>query len=528
MNVKVIKREVVASNAPVELDREFAAARWVYNQLLDFELEHQQIMDQCAPDLARVGHLIARLNKRDRWSERATGGWTPKPRPTLRAHLESLRDTLRNARNASPEWKAAKQWSNVVVAPKTCRRKAGESDEQFASRSTKDGRGRTRREARAIEVYKERRCHWASFNAMKASVDQAVKSVIRCRAEGMPADLRRLSWRDRGRISAQASQGGFRIVDYGARRIRCAIAIQGGQSDPKQTTWVELETFGRGNLPELPSDYDIREVELIRDHDGAGWRYWLCVTVRGSWPERERGDGIVGIDTGHRWMGTEGEHGIRAAVWVGSDGETGEIRIPERCAELIEHANRIHGEIDAKYAAQPHRKEERNRHQYRNRLERSGVRTQEQADWLSWERTQERRVLAAKKKARNVRRELYQQEARKLATRYSSMAIDSVGKSEQKLQVDESVRRVTRRHRDLVAAYELKSTCERYGVADLAVPARNSTRECPHCEELHDVTHELLQVCPATGGVYDQDLAAAATMLRRGQEAARKQDAKVA
>lgn len=96
------------------------------------------------------------------------------------------------------------------------------------------------------------------------------------------------------------------------------------------------------------------------------------------------------------------------------------------------------------------------------------------------------------------------------------------------MPLDESTRHVTRQHRDLVAAHLFKTICERFGVKDLAVSARNSTDECSHCGQVHEIGSELMHVCPVTGVEYDRDYNAARVMLSRASAAAREAAGKVA
>src|SRR5688572_6604721 len=85
---------------PVRLDSEYRSARWTHHRLLDFEDEHQQVIDTaaeaCAPGILRVGRILAVLARRSKRRERSTeGSWSPDPRPQLAARLKALLADMR-------------------------------------------------------------------------------------------------------------------------------------------------------------------------------------------------------------------------------------------------------------------------------------------------------------------------------------------------------------------------------------------------------------------------------------------------
>src|SRR5690606_21904175 len=129
-----------------ELSDEFAAARWTYHRLLDFEDQHQRLLDevaeQCAPGIRRIARLIYILARRQRRAERSSpGSWKPRGRAELMATLRDRLNELRRQRDADPRWKEALLWADGVDpdAPDRGkpRRKAGETDEEFEKRCAK-------------------------------------------------------------------------------------------------------------------------------------------------------------------------------------------------------------------------------------------------------------------------------------------------------------------------------------------------------------------------------------------------------
>lgn len=517
MRIKVLNRPAKVEDSWA-LEQEFRAARWVYQRLLDFEFQHQAKMSEAFPKLARVGQLLARLHRRDRWRKRATkGSWTPPEKPQLRVSLTELRAKLKAERDADPRWEQIKKWPLDKAAEKQVRRKKDEPDEKFEARAA--SAYRTRREANEIQIYSERRCYWGSFNAARASRDLALKSVIKRRAQGLPADLRRPRWSDPGRIVAKA--GGFEILDRGTPDL----------PEQKPSPWWTLRirlfegwaTFRAklGNCHALPDDAVIKEACLCRVRDGNRWQYSVSVTVDATWPtQRQLGNGIVGIDTGHRVMGDE----LRAFVWYGSDGHSGEVRLPTQCAKNLETARKILSDMDLAFDKLGVK--DRNRHSYRKRLLRQGVRTAAESEWLAWEVERERRCSSLRRTARNLREETYTRAIQDLRTRYSRMGVDVVGKGVQQKQTEAMARHSTRQHRDLVAAYSIKQLCERFGIEDLAVTARNSTAECPQCGHIRKTKEDLWLRCDSCGLTADQDHGAAYVLMCRAVGTARKLDSK--
>lgn len=499
-SIIVLHRPVLVDETAV-LDSEFRAARWVYNRLLDFELEHQAMLDAISPRLARVGRILARLKRRDRRRERATKGqWLPPEKPELRARLESLREQLRKERNADPRWKEALRWPNEKVEPRSTRRKRGESDEDFEKRRAKNGR--SRRDVHALKVYAERRCYWGTYNAQKASVEQALKMVLKERKIGHSAQLRRPMWNDPGRIAAANTNGaiGFEVLERNGIWWTMRLRLHEG--------WCSFRAK-IGNHHELPDEHSIREVELCRHRDGNRWAYTVSIGVRADWGRRT-GPGTIGIDTGHR-VAEDGA--LRAFTWYGSDGMCGEVRLPRECLSNTEAMRRVQENIDESFnrLSVPFR----NRHSYRKWLMFLGVRTEEQQAWLSWEMQQERRLMRLRKRNRNLRNEAYVKAVRVLSMHYSAMGIDVVGRDVQRLQTEEMSKRKLRRHRDLVAAYELKTICERFGIRDLGVTARKSTAECPGCGNERETGPALEIWCPSCDLTCDQDYGAAYVMMCR-------------
>lgn len=227
----------------VRLSQEYAATRWTHHRLLDFEFEHQKVIDEAAeavaPGILRVGRIVYRLMRRAKRASRSTEGtWCPPTKPELLERLRVRLSELRAIRNADPRWKVALGWADEPIgsAKKPRRRKAkspdklkrkksetdevwaarlalltsDETDEHFAKKLETPPR-KTRREVFRDVLYGQRTIYWGTWNALLKRVDQARADVLKRRKEGLPADLRRPKYRNATTIAAEG--GGFRIVE---------------------------------------------------------------------------------------------------------------------------------------------------------------------------------------------------------------------------------------------------------------------------------------------------------------------------
>lgn len=548
--MKAMSRPAIVARECVDaLGAEMRAARWIYHRLLDFEDQHQTVLDeaaeQAAPRIVRVARIVARLLLRQKRRERSCEGtWSPSPHTEWLAALRGQLTLLRKRRNADPRWKEACSWADTPAedAPDRggVRRKASETDDEFAARCAKRRTKLTRREAYRKALYdahvagatERSRVYWGTWNALLASVDQARKSVLKRRKEGLPAEWRRPRWDDPVTIAADA--GGFRILDKGGVK---RVAKRGAEvGDP----WWTVETRVRdgwvrfrakfGNWHELPTGAELRTLKLTRRRGpGRGWEYSVSSSVAGMLEASHPGTGTVALDWGHREHGHPTEHmGIRVFTWRGDDGQTGEILLPRECRNLASEVDELKARVDATFNARKAtlRIPERNRHGYRSRLLRAGARTSEEQNWLAWETRYERRMARARARIDNLRRETYTQAIRRLRQRYRVFALeDETIVGHRKLDLEEQTRHRKRQNRELSARYEFKQLCERSGAEVLPVTARNSTRECVHCGQLHENGPELYRVCPVTGLAGDKDAMACITILARAQEALAKRAA---
>lgn len=546
MAIRAMTRPARITSSEMVLDAEYRAARYIYNRLLDFEDQHQIVLDSAAeivaPGIVRVARIIARLRRRAKRLDRSTEGtWSPNPRPELLAALLPRLASLRSTRNASDAWKGACKWADTPAADAPdrggIRRKASESDADFAARSEKRRNKLTRREAWRKALYdahvaegatERSRVYWGTWNALLKSVDQARAAVLKLRKSGAPAEWRRPRWDSTMSLAADA--GGFRIVEKGHPWWTVELRLSSG--------WARFRCKF-GNWHEIPDGAEFRTCKLTRRFEGRR-PVFSCSICVGSMPEERTfatdaepgqpgkrelldGRGMVALDWGHREHGHPGEQtGLRVFTLKGDDGKQGQILLPVECRELLDFLREEQSRIDSAFLLRRNSLHlpEKNRHSYRARLLRNCPLRQEESNWLQWEKRRESRMWRARRRIQHLRTETYTVAARMLRQCYGVFAIeDETIVSHRKTDLAEQTRHRKRQNRELSARYEFVQLCERFGAQLLPVSARNSTRECPRCGHLGENTADLLMVCSECGTVSDKDYRACETILRRAREA---------
>lgn len=520
-------KETRAANRPAYVDktttealnREIAAVRWAHHRLIDievgFEAKLQAAAEEIAPGITRIGRIITTLRRRARRRKRQSGGWSPNPRPELCERLSGRLRELRDKRNVDPQWKKACSWASEAEpdAPYVLRRrKAGETEESFQARCAA-GKQRSRRDQARVELYEQTRCHANSWCAAVRAVDAARSAVVKQRKAGVASDIHRPRYRDPATVTSDSA---WRVVARNGPWWTIEMPV--GRSTCDSSGVVRFRAkLGNAGIDTAT----LRRLSLTRHQDGCGWRYTVSVVVKSEAPQFA-GTGVVGVDWGHRERGHENQRdGMRAFTWHGADGQSGEILLPIECREQLDRIQHEQSRIDTAWDVRKKAMElpDRSRQGYRRRLMVSGVRTEEEARWLSWEMRLERRCQSARKRIMNLRRETYIQAVRGLRTRYGTVVVEDQAAQRMKdLDTDEMTRHRKRQNRDMVARYEFVLLCKRYGATVLEVNAKNTTAECPDCGTLADKTEDITIVCPGCGKTRDRDYGAARVILARGQK----------
>jgi len=100
-----LNRPAILESDEQRIDAEYRSANWVHHRLLDFEQEHQKVLDatanEIAPGIIRAGRIVAKLARRAKRAERTTEGrWAPNPRGDLCARLRLRLGELREKRKS--------------------------------------------------------------------------------------------------------------------------------------------------------------------------------------------------------------------------------------------------------------------------------------------------------------------------------------------------------------------------------------------------------------------------------------------
>lgn len=552
---RAMHRPVIIMTAHWKLDQEMRTARWIHHRLLDFEEEHQNVLDvaaeAAAPGINKVACIIARLSRYSKRRERTTKGqWSPNPHETWMPSLRAKLAELKKQRNADPRWSEALKWGDTPGpdAPDrgSIRRKASESDEAFEDRKAKRRVKLTRREQYRKSLYDAHVAtdalgpgliYWGTWNFLLKSVDRARKSVLSQRKIGMPAEWHRPKRDDKNSIAAD--HGGFRIINRGGgtRIARNGVTV----GNPWWTLeirissgWVRFRAkFGTWH--ELPDESELNTCILSR----VGQSFTVSISVSGMPTERTYsvgskpnkpgkreildGTGIVALDWGHREHGHPNEHlGLRVFTWLGDDDLHGEILLPLECRSLLDEIDNLKSRVDTIFNARKTSMQlpDRNRYGYRARLLRLGVVSEQDSAWLDWENRYEGRIAHARKRIVNLRTATYLAAVRDLRKNYKIFAFEDESTiGHRKAAIEDQILHRKRQNRELSARYEFKQICERYGGTILDRPARNMTRLCPWCGELHENTSDLMIACPKTGRITDKDLVACINILQSTKEA---------
>jgi len=373
-------------------------------------------------------------------------------------------------------------------------------------------------------------CSWGTFNAQREAHDRAMKAVFARRKQGLPSEVRFSSDRTRfiaAQIQCEADKKGTEkdpqswanmTRDDGrgqARLVKLRETSKGAIYELRIRTangWVCAKVHMRGW--ELPVDARIPTVRLVATPVGHGWRWHACITVVGSWPERELRPGAVGYDWGHR-EGTDGS--VRAYYYATSDGEHGEIRLPPTVRRALDRANEVRSErsrlLDDARGLVP----EMGRSRSPRKLLRAIRSTPTTAAVLLAYLGEETRLATQednlRRKAYNIRTEVYRRATRSL--NYEVRAIEALKKDTmKKMGVEGMTARRGRANRDLVAASEF----ERWSSPTISVPARNTSKTCHVCGEINQIGSATTWKCSGCGTSHDRDHNAAINIMRRALE----------
>lgn len=416
--------------------------------------------------------------------------------------------------------------------------------------------------------------YWGTYLLVEEAMDAARKTPLYDGAE--PNDPRFARWEGEGTVGVQL-QGGLptpeAFGDDTRIQIRQIPLPPGVSARHKPRAEVRLRVGSDGRAPiwatwiailhrPLPEGGTIKRAAVHLRKIGPRSRWFLDVVVDAPAGPRRCGEGAVAVDLGWRKIGEE----IRVAVWRAEDGETGEIRIPEKLVgslrkpddlrEIRDRAFNAARDVLATWIAQqqviPDWLREASAHlrQWRSpgRLASLVLRWRKERfegdaagyDVLERWRYHDHHLweweTSQRSKSLGHRREVYRVAAARLAERFGVVVLEKfdlrqIARRPVK-ESEEAENEVSRSNRHLVAVSELRSALRQAflsrGGEVAEVDAGDTTRICPVCGlvERFDAAAMVHHACGGCGTVRDQDEGAAQNILDRWRE--RRSDAETA
>lgn len=405
--------------------------------------------------------------------------------------------------------------------------------------------------------------YWGTYLMVEHSFDKAKRST---------GELKFKRWDGRGHLAVQLQKGlpvdkvfetdnrvriepvpeeAWTSESRSVRRklSRTRIWIRIG-SDGKEPVWAVLPMVMHRPLPKGGS---VKWVHLIRERVGTHYRYSVHFVVElPEEPKVELGPGTVAIDVGWRLM----DEGLRVAYWYDSDGNEGDLRLPDALLNALQKPDDIRAIRDRNFNEAkdalgqrlqslelPAWLKERSAHltQWRStpKLAALAIEWRDKRfpgdeevfagleEWRKRDKHLYEYEANLRDQATTRRREVYRVFAADLRRRYNTVILEKFDLREVAEQPNpEEGPKESSRARDLrvkAAISELRQTIANAGLKVVEVPAENSTRQCHVCGHIDafDTAKWLMHQCSKCGAVWDQDRNAAVNLLARGNQAAR-------
>ena len=342
------------------------------------------------------------------------------------------------------------------------------------------------------------------------------------------------------------------------RRARTTISIRIGSTAGREPVWLTLPmTMHRP----LPADAEIKMVQVTRRRIASHYDYSVSFTVRLSENLAVPVNGqVAAIDLGWRVIGDE----LRVAAWKGSDGRSGELRLPASLVGEFDRVERIRSIRDRDFNAA--------RQMLVDWLARNAA-ANAIPDWLrdatahlaQWRSPGRLAALAVQWRDRRFdgdetafaaledwrrhdkhhwefeanlrdqlvmrRREMYRVFAAAMARMYGAVVVEDMDLRQMTRRPEpgeeNTLHDAARRHR-VIAAPGILRECVKLAVLSAGgryheAPAGMTTRIHARCGEDNrttDFVMEVAVVCPVCGVRYDQDFNACDNLLdwwRRGE-----------
>jgi len=318
-------------------------------------------------------------------------------------------------------------------------------------------------------------------------------------------------------------------------------------SDDRAPVWAEWPMVMHREIPEFAV---IKKATVSLRKKGPIEEWAVEITVdEGDSVAARHGEGEVGIDIGWRVIDSE----IRVAAWEGSDGQTGELRVPPELLSSLHKAEELRSIRDKSF--NEIRDQLSSWMQYREMPEWFSEQTKTIAMWRSparlaklvrmwrdnrfadddsaYEIAEKWRYhdfhlweweCCQRTKSLRRRREFYRIFSAELASKYETVVLEKFDirpiARKRSVENDENENETARSNRQLMSVSEMRLCIVNAFRArkgkDVYVPAQNTTRECNVCHviEIFDAANELRHTCE-NGHEWDQDFNARINILDR-------------
>lgn len=376
-------------------------------------------------------------------------------------------------------------------------------------------------------LYAEAKCHWGSCNDESEAFKKSLSDVLKNRQKGIssyikrsnsPLSIRCQIQKSTGQswdiITKDDNKGQFKFINTGKNK-RYAAKLCIGKDTNNQKQWINVSAKFRGW--NVPDDAEVKYVKLVAKQSGYSYKFHLCITVEASWDEKQNTNkGTVALDWGHR----ESFNELLAFTWAGSDNATGIINI-DKVRKLIDRADEIREERSLAFnnikQSIPNIGKSNSTSKAIKLIKNLGVATKKQSLWIDLEKSLRKKEDCVRRKALNVRKEIYLKEIQKLKNKYSKFVFEDLkGESFKQMDKNGHSARRKRTNRDLVARYEFESFIGKNNI--IKVDKWRTSKNCNKCMHTNEIGSSKIFVCNNCNNIDDRDLNAAKNILLLGLE----------
>jgi len=499
---------------------------------------------------------------------------------TLAHELDELRDQIKGARKAARSRVETKELN--AKAAEVLKRLQPARKELKAARTAAAQNEVLKAAVKELDarvllcqkfLRKQTDCFWGSYILVEASMKQVKKSKI---------DPYFRRWKGEGRIGVQIQHGMTvqRALDGVDRRLRIMPAPTSFLGENKSASharhkarhllYIRVDSEGRYPVwavfpmimhRDMPPDALIKGVTVHCRKRGLRDKWSCDITFTKPAVKPAKKPGVVAIDLGWR---KRPDASLRVAYWVGSDGQDGEIRMPERVSRRLRHSDGLREVQDLSFnrmksrlklwlnavdardetldkpmvpdfltAIQPHMDKLRSHERIRKLVKQWEHERFEGDEHIFWAVKQWFRSsihlypweVSQRKSTLRYRREMYRLAALELSKRYGTLVLENFDLSKAKRKnapeqgPDAPKAQRTQLHASAPGEFRqaLVQVFLREGGEVFRVDAMGTTSSCHACGATckWDQAEEISHRCEHCGTLWDQDYNAAKNLLLR-------------